>query len=56
MELTWRGHLEQVIHMFGYIKKYHNDDMVVDLSEPSVDRKYFKHEYWYSSIYGDIKE
>ena len=30
------GHLEQVLHMYVYLKKHHNDDMVFDPSEVSV--------------------
>ena len=56
LALPRRGHLEQVLHMFGYIKKHHNYEMVFDPSEPSVAHKDFKCEDWSSSIYGDIEE
>ena len=56
LELPRRGHLEQVLHMFGYIKKHHNAEMVFDPSEPSVAHEEFKREDWSSRIYRGIKE
>ena len=37
--LPSRGHLEQVIHVFGYIKKNYNAEIVFYPSEPSVAHK-----------------
>ena len=56
LELPSTCHLEQVLHMLRYLNKCHNSEMVFDPSEPYVSHKYFKHEDWSSSIYGDIKE
>ena len=56
MELPSKGHLEKVLHIFGYLKKYHNDAMVFYSSETSVSHKYFKREDWYSNSYGYIEE
>ena len=31
------GHLAQLFHIFSYLKKYHNTEMVFDLSDPVID-------------------
>ena len=54
--LTRRFHIEQVLHMFGYLKKHHNAEMVFGPSEPSVAHKEFKREDWSSRIYVYIEE
>ena len=35
--LPRKGHLEALFHMFAYLKKHHNSEMVFDPSEPDVD-------------------
>ena len=49
-------HLEVVFHMFAYLKKNHNSEMVFDPSEPDIDMSDLPREYWSLSIYGDVKE
>ena len=44
LALTRRVHLEQVTHMFEYLKKNQNDEMVFDTSEPYVAHEEFKSE------------
>ena len=56
LELPRRGHLEQVLQMFGYLKKLHNADMDIDLGETYVVHKDSKREYWSSRIYRYIEE
>ena len=56
LELPSRVHLEQVLHMFGCLKKHHNAEMVFVPSEPSVAHKEFKREDWSSRIYVYIEE
>ena len=56
LTLPSRGQIEHVLHMFGYLKKHHNTEMLNNPSEPSVAHEDFKHEDYYSSIYRDIKE
>ena len=36
------GHLEQVLHIFAYLKKYHNTELVYDPSDPVVDENDFE--------------
>ena len=41
LALPREGHLEQVLHIFGYLKKYHNGTLVYDPSEPEIDENKF---------------
>ena len=56
LALPRRGHLDQVFHIFGYLKKHHNSEMVFDPSVPDMDHELFPRQDWSESIYGDIKE
>ena len=56
LALPREGHLEAVFHMFAYLKKNHNSEMVFDPSEPDIDVSDFPREYWSLSIYGDVRE
>ena len=47
------GHLDAVFHIFDYLKKKHNSDMVYDTTEVDFDRADFPKEDWGYSIYGD---
>ena len=42
--LPSEGHLEQVLHIFAYLKKYHNTELVYDPSDPVVDENDFESE------------
>ena len=37
-----KGHLNQVLHIFAYLRKYHNTELVYDLSDPVVEYDVFK--------------
>ena len=54
--LTSRVRLEQILHMFGYLKKHHSAEMLFDPIETSVDHEDFKLENCFPSVYGKIKE
>ena len=54
--LTRQGHLGQVLHIFGYPKKHHNAEMVLDPTEPDIDMSQFEKKYWYQKIYGELTE
>ena len=56
LTLPQKGHLEAVFHIFAYLKKHHNSEMVFDPSEPEIDMADFPHEDWSLSMYGDVKE
>ena len=48
------GHLEQVLHIFAYLKKYHNTEMVFDPSDPVIDEADFEAKDWASSEFGHL--
>ena len=60
LALPRAGHLEQVLHIFAYLKKHHNAEMVFDPSEVEFDRSDFERKDWSYSIYNssdtDLKE
>ena len=47
------GHIDAVFHIFAYLKKKHNSDMVYDPTEVDFDRYAFPKEDWSYLIYGD---
>jgi hypothetical protein len=50
-------HLQQVLHICGYLKKYYNTEMVYDPSDPVIDEQKFDRQDWASSEFGsDLKE
>ena len=55
LALPREGHLAQLFHMFLYLKKYHNTEMVFDPSEPDIDEVEFEKEDWSSSEFGHIQ-
>ena len=51
LALPREGHLECLYHMFAYLKKYHNSEMIYDPTEPVIDQRAFKRADWtYSSL------
>ena len=46
------GHLEQVFHIFGYLKKHHNAELVFDPSDPEMDYNQFERKDWSTSEFG----
>ena len=52
LSLPREGHLKQVFHMFSYLKKYHNLELVFDPSDPMIDEAEFKKKDWTSSEFG----
>ncbi len=49
------GHLDQVFHIFAYLKKYDTSTMVFDNTEPDFDERRFKACDW-TEYYPDAKE
>ena len=45
-------HLQQVLHIFGYLKKYYNTEMVYDPTDPVIDEQKFDRQDWTSSEFG----
>ena len=54
--LPRRGHIESLFHMWSYLEKHNNWEILVNPAEPDFDMADFQHEYWVLSIYGDVKE
>ena len=52
LALPWEGHLKQVYHMFAYLKKYHNSELVFDPSDPIINEAKFEKNDWTSSKFG----
>ena len=48
------GHQEQVFHVFAYLKKHHNTEMVFGPSYPEIDQNQFERQYWSHIVYGEI--
>jgi hypothetical protein len=48
------GLLAQTYHVFVYLKKYHNTEMVFDPSNPVVAKAAFNRKDWTSSEFGSI--
>ena len=55
LSLPRKGHLEQVLHIFAYLKKYHNTELVFDPNDPVVDENDFKRRDWASSEFGHVE-
>ena len=55
MEIPREGHLEQLLHIFAHLKKYHNTEMVFYLSYPVIDESKFQRKDWASSEFGHLE-
>ena len=56
LALPRKGHLGQVFHIFGYLKKHHNAEMPFDPTEKEIDMSRFVKQDWSKSIYGVLEE
>ena len=43
-----------MLHIFGHLNKYHNTEMVFDLSDPVIDETKFDKRDWTSSEFGHV--
>ena len=50
------GHLQELFHVFGYLHKHMNSEMVFDPSEPDIDMNSFPKQDWSYSIYSSPGE
>ena len=55
LALPREGHLEQVFHIFGCLKKHHNTELVFDPSDPMIDESLFERKDWASSEFGHVE-
>jgi len=49
------GHLQQVYHIFAYLKKHHNARLVFDPSYPDLEENDFERKDW-TSMYDDASK
>ena len=56
MDMPCHGHLQQVFHMFAFLKAKHNGSMVFDPTVPFIDEQHFVREDWSAAAYGDCHE
>ena len=52
LALPRAGHLKEVLHIFAYLKKHHNSEMVFDPTPVEFDRSLFERQDWSFSQYG----
>ena len=55
MAMPREGHLNQLFHIFAYLKRHHNSRLVMDPTYPTIDEDAFERKDW-TSFYGDVKE
>jgi hypothetical protein len=53
--LPREGHLEQVLHIFAYLKKHHNAELIFDPSDPEIDLSSFERRDWSTSEFGLVE-
>ena len=56
MAMPRQGHLEQLFHIFAYLKAKHNVEMVFYPSEPEIDESLFEKQEWGNTVYGECSE
>ena len=54
--LPRHGNLERLFHIFSYLNKHQNSEMLFDPTNPYVEMADFQHEDWGIIIFGDVKE
>ena len=55
LALPREGHLEQVLHIFSHLKKYHNVGLVYDPSDPIIDESMWEAKDWASSEFRHLE-
>ena len=56
LAMPWRGHMEQVMQIFGYLKKYHNAELVFHPSDPTINEQDFERRDWASSVFKHVED
>ena len=54
LALPREGHMQQVLQVFAYLKKFHNAELVYDPSDPIVNEADFERKDWTASEFGHI--
>ena len=55
LALPRKGHMEQVMKIFGYLKKYHNAELVFNPSDTTINEPDFEKKDWTSSEFGHVE-
>lgn len=56
LALPREGHFAQLLHIFAYLKKNHNSEIVFDPSEPDLDMSKFERKDWEATEFGEVEE
>ena len=56
LALPREGHMQELLHVFAYLRKHLNSEMVFDPTEPDVDMNSFQRQDWSYSIYSSPGE
>jgi len=56
MDSPRKGHLQQLFHIFAFLKVDHNGVMVFNPTAPDIDESCFKREDWSAATYGECGE
>ena len=54
MAMPREGHLEELFHIFSYLGKFQNTELVFDQSDPDIDESGFQKQDWISSEFGHV--
>ena len=54
LTLFCEGHLEKLYHVFLYLNKYHNSELVLNPSDQVIDQAESERKYWTSSNFGHV--
>ena len=54
MAMPREGQLMQLFHIFGYLEKYHNAELVLDPSSPIIDEGAYERKDWSSSEFSQL--
>ena len=55
-DMPWKGHLEQLFHIFAYLKQRYNSEIVLDATAPDFHEALFLHEDWRYTPHSEAKE
>jgi hypothetical protein len=55
LALPRRGHMDQVLHIFAYLKVHHNAEIVLDPSDPVINENGFAARDWTTSEFGHVQ-
>ena len=55
MSLPREGYLIQLFHIFSYLSKYHNTEIVFNPSDPIIDESKYQRRDWTPSEFGHLE-